>query len=101
MLWGGQSDAGGLMSSTSGRLRLFFLGGNLPMRARIRGVGVEDLVDRIERRAAPVDAAAGHRKFQRALHLAGRGLGPVSGKAVYAWRSRAAEPAGWLRRLAG
>jgi hypothetical protein len=30
-------------------------------------VGVEDLVDRIERRATPIDAAAGERKQQRAL----------------------------------
>src|SRR6476661_2548792 len=92
MLWGGQSDAGGLMSSTSGRLRLFFLGGNLPMRARIRGVGVEDLVDRIERRAAPVDAAAGHRKFQRALRR-GRCVEPLVAQALkFLLAGRAAKP---------
>ena len=34
---------------------------------RARGVGIEDLVDGIERGAAPVHAAAGHRKHHRAL----------------------------------
>ena len=33
----------------------------------VAGIGIEDLVDGIERRAAPIDAAAGHRKNERAL----------------------------------
>jgi hypothetical protein len=35
---------------------------------RLRSVGVQDLVDRIERGATPVDAAAGHRKHHRPPH---------------------------------
>jgi hypothetical protein len=46
----------------------------------VAGIGVKDLVHRIERRAAPVHAAAGHREDDRALRR-GRRVEPVIAQA--------------------
>jgi hypothetical protein len=59
---------------------------------RAAGVGIEDLVDRIERRPAPIDAAAGEWKQQGALRRRRRVETVVAPVGELRFASRATEP---------